>query len=60
MGYPVIVKPDVGVGATNTWKLESDEDLVCFYDQLPPVPYVMEEFIEGEICSYDANPCSRV
>ena len=54
VGYPVIVKPDVGVGATNTWKLESDEDLDRFYDQLPPVPYVMEEFIEGEICSYDA------
>ena len=54
VGYPVIVKPDVGVGATHTWKLENDADLEAFYDNLPPVPYVMEEFIEGEICSYDA------
>ncbi len=54
VGYPVIVKPDVGVGATNTWKLESDADLNAFYDRLPAVPYVMEEFIEGIICSYDA------
>ena len=54
VGYPVIVKPDVGVGATNTWKLESDKDLDRFYHQLPSVPYVMEEFIQGEICSYDA------
>ncbi len=54
VGYPVIVKPDVGVGATNTWKLESDADLNAFYDHLPAVPYVMEEFIEGIICSYDA------
>ena len=54
VGYPVIVKPDVGVGATNTWKLESDADLNAFYDDLPAVPYVMEEFIEGIICSYDA------
>ncbi len=54
VGYPLIVKPDVGVGATNTWKLESDADLDAFYDNLPAVPYVMEEFIEGEICSYDA------
>ena len=53
-GYPVIVKPDVGVGATHTWKLENDADLEAFYDHLPAVPYVMEEFIEGEICSYDA------
>ena len=54
VGYPVIVKPDVGVGATNTWKLENDADLDSFYDNLPSVPYVMEEFIEGDICSYDA------
>lgn len=54
VGYPVIVKPDVGVGATHTWKLETTEDLNRFYDNLPNVPYVMEEFIQGEICSYDA------
>ena len=54
VGYPVIVKPDVGVGATHTWKLENDADLNAFYDNLPSVPYVMEEFIQGEICSYDA------
>lgn len=54
VGYPVIVKPDVGVGATHTWKLENDGDLNAFYDNLPAVPYVMEEFIQGEICSYDA------
>ena len=54
VGYPVIVKPDVGVGATHTWKLENDADLEAFYDNLPVVPYVMEEFIQGEICSYDA------
>ena len=59
VGYPVIVKPDVGVGATNTWKLERDADLEAFYDRLPEHPYVMEEFIEGEICSYDAITDSR-
>ena len=59
VGYPVIVKPDVGVGATHTWKLEKEEDLEAFYDNLPAVPYVMEEFIQGEICSYDAILDSR-
>ena len=54
VGYPLIVKPNIGVGATDTWKLNGEEDLRAFYDHLPPVPYVMEEFIEGEICSYDA------
>ena len=59
VGYPVIVKPDIGVGATHTWKLENDADLNAFYDNLPAAPYVMEEFIEGEICSYDAILDSR-
>ena len=59
VGYPVIVKPDIGVGATNTWKLENEGDLNTFYDQLPKVPYVMEEFIQGDICSYDAIVDSR-
>ena len=59
VGYPVIVKPDIGVGATNTWKLENDADFDNFYDKLPAVPYVMEEFIQGDICSYDAIIDSR-
>ena len=59
VGYPVIVKPDVGVGATHTWKLENDADLEAFYNDLPGVPYVMEEFVQGEICSYDAILDSR-
>lgn len=54
VGYPVIVKPDNGVGASNTDKLENDGDLRRFFSNLPTVPYVMEEFIEGDICSYDA------
>ena len=59
VSYPVIVKPDVGVGATHTWKLENDTDLEAFYNNLPAAPYVMEEFIQGEICSYDAILDSR-
>ncbi|MBR0153555.1 MAG: ATP-grasp domain-containing protein [Lachnospiraceae bacterium] len=54
VGYPVIVKPNIGVGATNTWKLENDRDFEEFYAHLPEASYVMEEFIEGIICSYDA------
>ena len=54
VGYPVIVKPDVGVGANDTFKLENNEHLENFFAKLPKVPYVMEEFITGDICSYDA------
>ena len=54
VGYPVIVKPDNGVGAANTWKLSTDEELDAFYDALPEIPYVMEEFIRGDLVSYEA------
>ena len=54
VGYPVIVKPDNGVGASDTYKLSSDRELVKFFEEIPPTQYIMEEFIDGRICSYDA------
>ncbi|MBR2215570.1 MAG: carbamoylphosphate synthase large subunit [Selenomonadaceae bacterium] len=54
VGYPVIVKPDVGVGASDTYKLEDEEGLRDFFAKKLAVPYVMEEFVTGDICSYDA------
>lgn len=54
VGYPVIVKPDVGVGANNTYKLSCDADLERFFATRPDAPYVTEEFITGDIYSYDA------
>ena len=53
-GFPVIVKPDIGVGAADTWKLENEKDLEWFYNNLPEHQYVMEEFVYGNIYSYDA------
>ena len=58
-GFPVIVKPDIGVGAEDTWKLESEKDLEDFFHNKPDVPYVMEEFVYGNIYSYDAICDSR-
>lgn len=54
VGYPVIVKPDCGVGASDTWKIKNEQDLKSFFCNLPSVPYIMEEFVPGKICSYDA------
>ena len=55
VGYPVVVKPDNGVGAAATYKLKSDEDLVNFMATRPQgVPYIMEEFVNAEVNSYDA------
>ena len=55
VGYPVVVKPDNGVGAAATYKLKCDEDLVNFMNTKPAgVPYIMEEFVTAEVNSYDA------
>ncbi len=55
VGYPVVVKPDNGVGAAATYKLKCDEDLVNFINSMPAdVPYIMEEFVTAEVNSYDA------
>ena len=54
VGYPVFAKPEIGVGATHTYKMENEEQLNAFYEEKPDAPYVMEEFVTGEICSYDA------
>ncbi len=55
VGYPIIAKPDVGVGASGTFKIEEDSQLEAFFDTVDDYQnYVAEEFITGEICSYDA------
>lgn len=55
VGYPVVVKPDNGVGASDTHKLNRDEELKAFLDARPSdVSYIMEEFIHAEVNSYDA------
>ena len=54
VGYPVIVKPEIGVGAEATYKVSSDAELTAFFAVKPAVPYVMEEFVTGDIYSYDA------
>lgn len=53
VGFPVIVKPNVGVGAAATYKIKNKTDLKNFYQIGFQVPYIMEEFIEGNIESFD-------
>lgn len=54
VGYPVIIKPDVGVGANDTYELKNEDDLKAFFDDDQNISYVMEEFVPGKILSYDA------
>ena len=54
-GYPLFAKPDVGVGAGGAHKIENEHELEAFFWNTPQVEnYVIEEFITGDICTYDA------
>ncbi len=53
VGFPVVVKPNVGVGAAATYKIKTEQELKDFYNKGFQVPYIMEEFIEGDITSFD-------
>ncbi|MBQ6232031.1 MAG: carbamoylphosphate synthase large subunit [Clostridia bacterium] len=55
VGWPVIVKPDDGVGASDTHKLDNEDELRWFLgEKHPGVDYIMEEFISAVVTSYDA------
>lgn len=53
VGYPVVVKPDNGVGAAKTYKISNQEELENFYKEDHVTQYIMEEFVNGLIISYD-------
>ena len=53
VGYPVIVKPDNGVGASHTYKLKNDDELNYFFATKDDVLYIMEEFVNGTVHTYD-------
>jgi hypothetical protein len=53
VGYPLVAKPDVGVGAAATWKLHDERELAAFIAWKPPVDYLLEEFVQGQIFSFD-------
>lgn len=55
VGYPVVAKPDNGVGASHTFKITNETELKnFFYLKWPDTVYIMEEFVDGEVNSYDA------
>lgn len=59
VGYPVIVKPIIGVGASRTFKINNDKELNKFFLNKPKEKYIMEEFIDGELISFDGVSNSK-
>jgi hypothetical protein len=51
-GFPFIIKPDRGVGASNTYRVTSEKKLSKILRDLPP-GYIIEPFVEGKIITFD-------
>ena len=55
VGYPVVSKPDNGVGASDTHKIKCEADLANFFaKKIDGIQYIMEEFVNAEVQTYDA------
>ncbi|MCQ2914724.1 MAG: ATP-grasp domain-containing protein [Alphaproteobacteria bacterium] len=52
-GFPVVVKPDDGVGACSTYTLHNEQEMAEFFATKPDVQYIMEEFIDGHVETFD-------
>ena len=59
VGYPIFVKPNIGVGASGTRRIKNIEDLQRFYAEKDNNQYIFEQFIDGEIYSFDGITNSK-
>jgi len=53
VGFPIVAKPDSGVGANLTYKIHRMGELDDFFAVKPPVDFIVEEFVTGDIVTYD-------
>jgi hypothetical protein len=54
VGYPIIVKPDHGMGASDTHKFNHEEALRSFWHEKDPaVVYIEEECVPGHVETFD-------
>lgn len=64
VGYPLVLKPDHGVGASFTYALHNDEDLKKYYESTKDLCMILEEYVKGDVITLDgvcdANGTIRV
>ena len=53
VGYPLFVKPDNGVGASHSHKIKDESDLEFFFKTKDNTTYIVEEYINGTIITFD-------
>lgn len=53
VNWPLFAKPNVGVGAADSHSLKNEEEVRNLLKETLPETYIIEEFIDGEIISFD-------
>jgi hypothetical protein len=53
VGYPVVAKPDAGVGAAATFKLMNADELDAYLATKSQVDYILEAYLSGTLLTYD-------
>ena len=53
VGFPVVLKPDHGVGASHTYKIHNDEDLIQYYRITNTQQMILEKYINGDVFTLD-------
>ena len=54
VGFPLFIKPDIGVGAYGDFKISNANDIENFFNERNPnIDYICEQYITGNIVSFD-------
>ena len=53
IGYPLVLKPDHGVGASFTYTVKTDEELKHYLSLTKQYQMILEEYIEGDVFTLD-------
>lgn len=59
VNYPIVIKPDVGVGASDTHKINNEEELRAAFAHGFSEPMIMEEYVNGSCFSFDGITNSK-
>ena len=53
VGYPLVLKPDHGVGASFTYSVHNDHELYERFERTKDLHMILEEYISGDIVTLD-------
>lgn len=53
VGYPVVIKPDHGVGASFTYEVKNDDEMRNYVEITKDMDMILEKYVDGDIMTLD-------